>query len=145
MLTLEELRSLHVHNMMEIVRKLVSLHNKVRQQNNKPLSEYILDVAYGGIDPKNYYLDKDHREELLRACNVVDQGYDFSDLNSYEHFNNLNQKPTGDNWVCVDEQGLYFCYSNTTPDWLTKRNDQRKEHRAKMQARKDAGFPINVV
>lgn len=127
----------HVLKQMEILRNLVSLHNKARQKNGKPLSEYILDIAYGGANPEDYYLDTEHRTELAKACEVFDQGYDLSDLNTYEHYNNLAEPPTDPKWTCVSDNGLYFCYDNRTPNWLETENQKRRDHRAEMQRRKD--------
>jgi hypothetical protein len=129
---------------MDILRNLVRLFNKLRQKNNIPLSVALLDYAYGGNSPKDYYLTPEYRRELAKAIEIHDLGYDFADLTMYEQHNNLSTLPTDLKWMCLEENGVYVCLDKTIPNWLKKVHQKRKEHQKEMKERKERALAYDV-
>lgn len=128
---------------MNIVRNLNRLNNKLRQKHSIPLSQYILDIAYGGERVERYYLLPEFREELAKSCEVYNQGYDLACLHTYTHHSELDEQITGGNWLTIEENGLYFGIDTTQPSWLKIKQEERDNRREDMKMRKEKGLKQN--
>ncbi len=122
---------------MEIIRNLTNIANKIRTENNIPLSQALLNFSYGSVENKNiFHLFEDEIKLLAEAINIYDLSYDFN-INNYELYN--SNKPT-DGWLCSNNGKYWVCLDPNIPDWLSSVYKDRKANRIKMKKRKDKGL-----
>lgn len=124
---------------MAIVRELVSLFERLRQENKVFLKQPLLDFAFGKINNKILYLDKDHRRLLADAINIYDQGYDFADNNFY-YLSDI-EPPDNNNsvsdWRMIKNNNYWVSLNFYIPDWLKKVGDNRKKERLEIIKRQN--------
>lgn len=114
---------------MKAVRKLVSMSERLRKNNGLNLSQELLDIAY--YSP--VYLNKNFRRLLGEAVGMCDLGYDMGDRLCYTLDNDW--KPPKD-WLVETEGDYWIALDPEIPDWLKKRNEQKREHRKEIMKRK---------
>lgn len=119
---------------MELVREYTSMNYRLRQDNGITKSTMFLDFAFGN-NKDDIYLGKDHRKLLGEAVEMYNLGYDFGDRLSYTLDNDI-MKPSGEHWLIIDKDDLWFALDTREPDWLKEKNNERKQKRVEIENNK---------
>ena len=127
---------------MEIVRKLDSLGQRLRKENNTPLKQPLLDYGFGGeYKGKFVYIDKDHKRLLAEGLNIYNQGYDFAN-NDFYYCLDISP-PEGERWKTLEKNGLWVSLNFEIPNWLKKVYEKRKADRKEAMRRKKLNLPYH--
>ena len=120
---------------MEIVRKLDSIGQRLRQRKGITLKQPILNYAFGG-----YILNNKHKKLLAECFNIYNQGYDFANKDFY-YITEINPKiileenKNDHDWDYDKEGNLWVALDFAIPEWLKKIGDRRKFERDLIQKR----------
>ena len=118
---------------MEVVRKLDHLGQCLRKKIGIPLRQPLLDFAFGGKEgflPISEYIDI-----LAESLNIWSVGDTTYYRNRDFHHGYDIVPPDRDEWVKIEEDGMWLALDTTMPDWLSEIGKKRKEERQAIFAR----------
>ena len=119
---------------MKKVRKIVSLFERLRKEIAIPNRQPLLDYSFGWEDP--LHLFRGERELIPQAINIWN-GNGSYEYEIYEHYRGFEyESPTEDEWVTIEEDGVWVSLYTKIPPWLKEIGDARKKERQEIMRRK---------
>ncbi len=121
---------------MEIIREITSLSNRLRQRLGIPLSQKLLDFAYGWFGEDGFHLFEKERKLLAEAVGIETLGCPLT-VDYFELYNS-NEPPEG--WEVEEGENYWIALNTETPRWLKDQYKESRKHRLLMVERKEKGL-----